>query len=449
MTLSYSEAIDLLRSQAQLHKAERNEQIPLNLAVNRISSNTLRAAHSTPLWDTSAMDGYAVCSQVTQLASPQNPIIIPVVGVIAAGKQSILTDPLPGPRSPFCVEIMTGARFPDPQTTVGVELDACVKFEDVHKIQDQVTGQHLIKVTKPVVSQQNRRLAGHDFRQDQVVISAGERIRPRHVMALASVGIHQIWVQGRLQIGLYSTGSELLSRSTENEVQQNKLQIQDVNGPYLVAALSDGIDADVRFLGILDDHADTITDRIMQDVISSSLDLVISTGAVSAGRFDLIPTALEALHAKILFHKLNIRPGHPALAALVPSETGGKQSTPFFGLPGNPVASAACLRFLVMPFIRFLGSEAVDTPLKASLIRTDKENTEQASHIVTTLPIDKDVFRPGILTHDSQGRAEVTLIADHSPGKVSPFLKGNCWIHFHTSQQEVCRGDVVDVYPGL
>ncbi|EPS27521.1 hypothetical protein PDE_02464 [Penicillium oxalicum 114-2] len=372
MVLSYHEAIALLQKEAQAQKINRNgkEQIPLQSAINRISSDTICTPHSTPLWDTSAMDGYALSSKVTDQASSQDPIALPVMGLIAAGKDPIFTTPLSDQQPLFCLEIMTGARFPDSQLTTGVELDSCVKFEDVHRFQDPITGQSMIQVTRPVAYQQNRRVAGHDFPKGQVVIAAGEHIRPRHVMALASVGVHRVVVQKRLQIGLYSTGSELLSRSTD---QQDDSQIEDVNGPYLAAALTDHTDAEVHFLGILDDHADMISNQITRDITETRYDLVITTGAVSAGRFDLIPTALETLQARILFHKLNIRPGHPVLAALVARESDENHSTrlPFFGLPGNPVASAACLRFLVLPFIRFLNAEDLEIPVKARLTGTD------------------------------------------------------------------------------
>lgn len=450
MAVSYGQAIDVLQDEARRHNSEmklRTEQVPIELAINRISGDTVSAPQSTPLWDTSAMDGYSLSSKATKHASVQSPISFPVGGLIAAGKEPVLNAAGAEGHLLSCVEIMTGARFPDAAETGDVDFDCCVKFEDVKRIRDATTGQISIQVSKPASYRQNRRSAGGDFQKGQVVVTAGEIIRPRHIMALASVGIKQISVQPKLQIGLYSTGSELLSHSKD---QPNKLRIEDINGPYIATALADSTKVEVHFLGTLDDKMDTISTTIMSDMNKHRYNLIITTGAVSAGRFDLIPPALEKMGATILFHRLGMRPGHPALFASIPCKSpGGPYEVPFFGLPGNPVASAACLRFLVMPFICFLQSGSPETPLKARLTRTENEKGDLLDQPITNVPHDKDVFRPGILSYNSEGKTEVLLISDHSPGKVRPFLEANCWIHFHNGPSEAWEGDYVDVFPGV
>ena len=216
MAISYSEAVNVLQGEARRHTPDmklRTEQVPLQSAVNQLCADTLCASRSTPLWDTSAMDGYALSSKATKNASADNPILFPVRGVIAAGREPVSRATCTECQPLSCVEIMTGARFPDIQGTSGVEYDCCVKFEDVQRVRDPNTGQICIQVSKPLSQRQNRRMAGEDFQRGQVIITPGELIRPRHIMALASVGIKQVPVQQKLQIGLYSTGSELLSQS--------------------------------------------------------------------------------------------------------------------------------------------------------------------------------------------------------------------------------------------
>src|SRR5699024_9131849 len=116
-----------------------------------------------------------------------------------------------------CVEIMTGARFPE--ATEGSEgFDCCVKWEDVTVLEGKkgcIAGDHYIQVTKPAESQKNKRLAGGDFNKGGVIASPGETIRPRHIMALASVGVSEVEVTRKPKIGVFSTGNELLSSDTQ------------------------------------------------------------------------------------------------------------------------------------------------------------------------------------------------------------------------------------------
>lgn len=450
MGLSYHEAIQLIEAEARRRRhgvESRTENVPLHQALNRVTRRALLSPQSTPRCDTSAMDGYALNSAATKNASLENPVSFRVKGLMAAGKESLLETPCTEcdcqSQSLSCLEIMTGGRFPSAAESGIVGLDCCVKFEDVTRVTEPSTGRDYIRVTKPARYQQNRRLAGEDFQEDHVIVPAATTIRPHHIMALASVGFKEIPVLPKLRVGLYSTGSELLPQN--GDTPETHL-FGDANGPYIAAVLAD-IGVDVQFLGVLDDDVDAIAKKLEFDLREQQCDLIISTGAVSTGRFDLIPNTLQRLGAHTVFHKVAMRPGHPALFASMPGRSDhGPADIPFFGLPGNPVASAACLRFLVMPYINFLQSRLPERPVQSQMCCSEDMEIETREQSIAKFPGDKDVFRPGSFHYSASGKVEVVLIQDHSPGKIRPFLSANCWIHIPRGVTELWIGDLVDIF---
>lgn len=447
---SYHEALGLLITEAQ-HTPPTTERVPLCDALNRVSNCTYNSPSSNPKHDTSAMDGYALNSAATKTASPSTPIIFHVAGTTAAGDLPMVISGEPDSDASVypCVEIMTGARFPEAIEGDHRPFDACVKLEDVEVLVakgERPSGNRYIQVVKPVDASQNRRVAGTDFVEGDAVVRAGERIRPRHVMALAAVGVREVEVTRRVRVGVFSTGNELSADA--------RSRVHDVNGPYVTTCLRDwGVDVD--FLGVLDDGAEKMVSALESHLRDNKYDIIISTGGVSTGRFDLIPAALEDLVARVIFHKIPIRPGHPALFAKIPVPDADGPETAFFGMPGNPVASAACLRFLVLPYIERLQGNSPESAIKATIRRdheepqtngTTKYDTNRFGTLVSKCPSDKDVFRPGIFRRQPTSESDVMLINDHSPGKIKPFLESNCWIHIPQGKSELHEGDTVDVF---
>ena len=448
MRLSYAEAVEKLAAEAHRQGSifrEYGEICSPLKASGRIAKNAVRSPETTPKFDTSAMDGYAVSSKVTANATAKSPAVFQVKGVMAAGDELIPVSGDAGPDGVYpCVEIMTGARFPD-------AFDCCVRLEDTISFSEECSNTCYIKVVKPVKPLQNRRLAGGDFQEGDVIIPAGAVITRAHVMAMASVGITEVEVLRRPRIGVFSTGSEMQPTDT---TKPDLHRIRDANGPHIMATLSDwGVDAD--FLEILDDNAESMVQKLLHHISQYKYDIIISTGAVSTGRFDTIPISLKRLNTRVVFHGIGIKPGHPALFGIIPrqdNQPAGNHETAYFGLPGNPVATAACLRFLVNPYLKFLQDQKLEIPFRARTRSEDVEKTERiessekSPRLISTFPPDKDVFRPGIFARTSDNDMEVTLISDHSPGKIKPFAASNCWIHIHEDRTELREGDMLNIF---
>ncbi|RAL09415.1 molybdopterin molybdotransferase MoeA [Aspergillus homomorphus CBS 101889] len=453
MSLSYREALDAIRCESERDAVRFRsyaETVTIYKAVNRISHMTYRCHESTPRFDTSAMDGYALSSAATRSAASDSPAIFRVCGTIAAGEEPLYLEEDAVSDIQPCVEIMTGAPFP--QSTRNQAFDCCVRLEDVLLV--TVSGYPCIKVEKQATFQQNRRLAGEDFSKGDILVSAGEVIQPSHIMALASAGVHEVRVIRRPAVGVISTGTELGKRCISS-----LHRIPDANGPYITASLQEqGFEVD--FLGILEDNKEATTRGIHKVLNMNRYDILISSGAVSTGKFDFIPSALQSLQVRQVFHKILIRPGHPALFAKVPSarsaldDSGASDymdEVPFFGLPGNPVASAACLQFLVVPYLRFLQGQPLEPVLEARAIKAEDAkssvayNMERAaSQALFKVPKHLDVFRPGVINRHSGDRLEVTPM-EHSSSKIKPFLGANCWIHIPAGVDEINPGDTVNI----
>lgn len=443
MPLAYAEAVRLVQEEAQSQRQQKSTQTEtcsIYNACDRVVSTTIYSPISTPQYDTSAMDGFALSAAATANASPEGPVTFEVMATTTAGDKphSTVDDLRDG--VPPCVEIMTGAPFP-----LGFDrdwYDCCVPVEDVVVSENKFSKRRYIAVSKPARYSQHRRFAGGDFSKRDVIIEAGQTVLPQHVMAMASVGLAHIPVMPRPRVAVFSTGCELLS--PDALTQPHDFMIHDANGPYLTAMLRQwGIDVDFR--GVVRDSPEA-----MQDAISTALDaeydIIVTTGAVSAGRCDFIPGLVNRIGGRTVFHKAAVKPGHPILFSMLPC-TG--RETAFFGLPGNPVAAAACLRFFVLQYLEKLQLQNAERPqtVALTLSNPNQNGLSQCNGVkssVLSFRKDPDIFRPGILTPDSR---QAWIIDDHSPGKTKPFLYANCWVHIPSGVSELGEGSLVDIYP--
>lgn len=430
--ISFEEALHTLDSlsnelYATLNREE--ESIALEWAVDRIAKHSYHSPRATPAYDTSAMDGFALCSRMTVNASPESPVTFCVdPDVVRAGVDCFAISPGRVEEGCCCgkpraVEIMTGGRFPSVVgSTTGAEFDCCVRWEDT--VARECSGGHRHRqIFKPAQSGQNKRLAANDFAKGDQILEPGDVIRPKHIMALASVGLFEAVVLPRLRVGIWSTGDELMRSSSSER--------PDVNGPYLTSALR-SMGAVVEFLGVVPDRSGSFAKELKGAVTSGRYHVLISTGGVSAGKYNFVTSSVESLGATNVFHHVEIKPGHPVLFATIPPKYQKKETStpatpavPFFGLPGNPIVSAACFRFLVFPFLRRL------LPAGSFLPSEDSINV---GNVEVTGPSDPlqhlDVFRHGntLVSHDGS-KVKIKLNQDQSPAKIKPFMESTCWVH--------------------
>lgn len=454
MTTSYLDAIDIIRSLAVRNSenfAQDGVSIPVEEAVGRVCRDNYYSLCSTPETDTSAMDGYAVNSESTQGASISSPLILCVKGTMAAGDQPLELSSSWEDGVLMCTEIMTGAQFP--ASTSDMQFDACVRIEDTTPVRGLCASSKYVQIVGPVRKNQNRRFAGTDFRKKDIIVSAGSAIRPHHVMAFASLGINEVAVYPRTRIAVLATGSELIDFGSY----KTKNHIYNSNGPYVSAVLRE-LGADVTNLGIVKDDSVEF-ENLMSGLCDASYDVIITTGAVSEGKYDFIGRGIESIGAKVLFHKVGIRPGHPVLLATLPSRhnkvgdgnaLSGSRSIAFFGLPGNPLAAASCLRFLVIPYLRSLHRQPPEKamPARLDIIVTETEGLERPCTLSPTIfkPSHLHVFWHGSLRFGLDG-TKARISSDQGSGKVRPLLASNCWISVPQGRGSLDGDDLIDTFP--
>lgn len=307
------------------------ERVPLPAASGRILSADVRAPRDMPLWDNSAMDGYAVRS-----ADCKGPVRLTISGYQAAGGPG-------GPRVvPGCaVKIMTGSPIPE-------GCDAVVPFEETEESGGAVT------IGAAVRPRAHIRFRGEDVKAGDLVLPAGTVIRPPEANMLASFGRTLVPVYRKARVAVLSTGDELV----EPGESLTPGKIIDSNSVSLGAAVEEA-GASPILLGIAPDDRESLKKKIEEGL---SADALITSAGVSAGDRDFVRDVLEELSVESVFWHVDIRPGSPIAF-------GVKDGRPVFSLPGNPVSSLVTFEIFVRPaLLKMMGHpDPVKPTVKAVL----------------------------------------------------------------------------------
>ncbi|KAK3949616.1 MoeA, N-terminal and linker domain-containing protein [Pseudoneurospora amorphoporcata] len=470
MAMQYQAALQELQKVAydmSKRRTRTEELVRLEDSVGRTAAKDILSPESTPPFDTAAADGFAMISSATINASPTNPVYFRVVGTIMPGDEPPRSPPCRGPDGVLqCMEIMVGARFPE-ATEHMTHMDACAWVTDVREVSlsevpkaDPQLGSRFIMLTKPVTHNANRRRAGTDIGKGDRLIRAGKKIRSSHVLPLASVGIKEVAVKPLLRVGVWSTGREIVRTDVnwaEGTIALKKTETRythDADGPYLMAAFKE-YGAEPTFLGLLaDDEPAKLEKALRETMATDKFDILVTTGAATPGRSGFVRPVIEKLGGEVHFHEVAMRPGAAAMFASLESNAPNNGLASFFGLPGDPCATAACFRFLIVPYLQFVRGEKLDELFLATLelrvsTRQDSEpNMDAGAPVEASVgndcgPLCLDCFRHGRLTASEGGRHKVVRMSkDQSPSKTYPFIDANCWIHLPHGQ-EIVAGAMV------
>ncbi|AHV94104.1 gephyrin-like molybdotransferase Glp [Bordetella holmesii] len=315
-------------AQAQLAKAAdaitRREILPLASLAGRVLAQDIQAGLDLPPADNSAMDGYAL-----RYADYEAGRALPVSQRIFAGDMPAVLPPGQAAR------LFTGSLMPPGADTVVMQEDTRETDGKVEILQPPRAGQHVRK-------------RGEDTTAGQALLAAGTVLQASHIALLASQGLAQAEVYGRLRVGILTTGDELVFPGSPRQDQQ----IYNSNGAML-AALAEGMGAEAtHVLHARDEQAslNAAFARLLQDC-----DLVLSVGGVSVGERDLVKPVLEAMGATLVLWKVRMKPGKPVALAHI-------QGKPLVCLPGNPVSAYAVFTVLVSPLVRRMQGRSTTHP---------------------------------------------------------------------------------------
>jgi len=317
--LSLEEATDIIR-QYYVPKQTGIEKVQLQSAYGRVLAEDIISPINVPPFDRSTVDGYAVQASSTFGAEEDNPITLSLLGRISAGQVSrVVVKPK------TAVGIATGAPLP-------VGADAVVMLEYTTVLTDKV------KIYRPVAPRENVLHAGSDVKAKEVVLKKAQYLGSRELGVLAAIGMPAVNVYAKPKVSILSTGGELVYPGTPLEPGK----IYDINQSALVASVIE-CGCEPIPLGIVPDNPRGMKLALKKALIAA--DVVITSGATSAGAEDIMPQLLNELGKPgVIVWGLATKPGKPTTVAVV----NGK---PVFALPGHPTSALTIFLLLVRPFL--------------------------------------------------------------------------------------------------
>jgi len=375
------------------------ELVPVTRALGRVLAEDFQAPIDVPPADNSAVDGYAVAS--ADIPPTGNRELV-VVADLAAG--SVWDGTLvPGQ----ALRIMTGAPMPAGADTVYPQ-------EVVERSGERVRIGTLAKGV-------NVRLRGEDVEAGAIVVEAGTVLRPQEIGLVTSLGAWQLMVRRKPRVALMSTGDEVAEPGTP----RRPGQIYDANRFTLRGSIEQ-CGGEVIDLGIVPDDRATLRTRL--GGAAAGADVVLSSGGVSVGVYDLVKDVLAEIGA-IDFWQVAMQPGRPLAV-------GSIAGTAFFGLPGNPVASLLSFMLFVRPVIYKLAGRRALFP----------ECWQARALEPMTKKVGRTEYKRGILRFTG-GAWEVRTTGPQGSGILSSMVAGNCLIVLDEPRGDVAAGELVTVEP--
>ena len=342
--LSLDEAIKKIKSN---FKKIGNEDIFLKDALGRCLAKPIISEIDNPKYDVSSMDGYAVNYKDFAELKDSKFKKFKIIGESSAG--------IPYSKKINALEtvrIFTGAKLPKGSNTVIIQEDVKVSNN----------GNYIIIEESPKKNQFVRK-KGLDFKKNNILFEEGTILKSRHLGSIAMTGQAWLTVSRKPTVSILSTGNEILK--VGEQISKDKIP----NGNSLMlASMVQEFGGIARILQVARDDLQDIFE-ILEGALDS--DLIITTGGISVGKYDLIQKALSKFENKIEFWKVAMRPGKPLLFSKI-------KNTPLIGLPGNPVSSGVCSLIFVNLAIRKMLGDNTSFPvfengiLKGKLSKNDK-----------------------------------------------------------------------------
>ncbi len=370
------------------------EKVSLLEAPGRVVAEDIVSDITLPPWDNSGVDGYAIRGDYREGDKRK------IVEIVAAGDYSDVEV-----TETTAVKIMTGAPVPP-------GADRVIMVEDT-----EVEGDYVV-LKRVIPEGKNIRRRGEDIREGEVVVERGKVLRPYEIGEIASVGRSHIKVFRRATVGILATGNEIV----DIDERRNEFQIRNSNGYTLYSQVKEA-GAIPFMLGIAGDSEEELEERVKAGL---QFDILVTSGAISMGDYDLLKKVLQKLDVEIHFWKVRERPGLPLLFA-----TAGE--TLIFCLPGNPVSTAVMFEQHVRPvLLKMMGHKRIFRPRIKARIDTDLKLKKGLRHFVRVKLTEKD------------GEWWASLTGNQGSGILSSMVKADGLLVYY-EDEEYKRGDYVDV----
>ena len=409
--IKYQEALNLFD---KVFLKLSDEKISILNSINRVCAEDILSPSVNPIANNTAFDGFAIIAKETKNLSLKKTKKFKILKTIAAGD-----DPkIDNYKKNSAVEIMTGGLVPKP-------FDSIIPVEQVKYYPSKKKSTHII-VDQEIKKSSYIRFSGEDYNLKDVVVKSGELIQPKHIMALTTLGIQEMKVKKKPKMIFYSTGNEIVDYKDKNV---QSWEVRNSNNHYFTS-FGKNLHFQVIDGGVIkDDEPNTLKEALSKS-LSSDIDIFVTSGAISAGKFDFIPKLIEEFGFKTHFKGVAIKPGRPIML----SKFKQKEKL-FFGLPGNPISCAAGFRFFIYPLIRKSLGMPKEKKFKAKLINKYSKK-ENFTH-----------FARCSININGQGLAELEVLQGQQSHRIKSFVKANCWGIFQEGEKEFKPGDFVEWMP--
>jgi len=394
--INYNEALEIIKNEIE-KLTLKTEEVDLLESFNRILAEDVIADVDLPPFDNSAVDGYAI--KFSERAQWK------IIGEISAGNYSSFTL-----TENDAVLITTGSKLPP-------NADTIIPIEDV-----EVNGKDLfLKQNSFFKKGMNIRTQGNDLRKNEIAVNCFTKIDAKTIAVLASCGKEKVKVYSKLNAAILATGDELIPIN-EKPI-DDKLRVSNIYSLY--AAMKE-MNHTVINLGFVNDDKKIITEKI-KAALALNIDLLITTGGVSVGKYDFLKEVFKEQGVKEKFWKVNIKPGKPIYFGVYEKD---ERRILVFGLPGNPVSSLVNFYVFIKPAIEFLFRQNEIKSITAAL-QNDLKKKDGKRH-----------FSRGILFEEN-GEWKVTSEFSQSSGNLVEMSRANCLIEIEEDRLNPKKGERV------
>ena len=406
--ISYNQSIKILKKSKILID---DELIKSNKCINRVVSKNIFSKVNNPAGNNAAFDGFAIASKETKDLNKNKNKLFKIIGIVAAGDR-----PIKKRREKFqTIEIMTGGLIPK-------GFDTIIPIEQIIFYPNKKNPSHIV-VNNKIKKNQHIRFKGSDYKRNDLLIKKGTILQSSHILALKTLGISKIKVKKIPKILFFSSGNEITNQQTIPD-----WKVRNSNSHY-IHSLKENFLFDFKDGGILRDQDKLRFEKKVKKILNSKIDIIITSGAVSAGKFDFIPNVVKKFKLSSYFKSVAIRPGKPVLFAKIK----GKQKA-IFGLTGNPISAAACFRFFIYPYLQNLLGVNVEKPIKAIL----KNNFNKKKFFTR--------FVKSRINTTKNGKVEVQILKGQESFRIQSFIRSNIWTLLPSGKSKFKKGEIVDCF---
>ena len=407
--VSYKKAIDLINKSSFTLPSKR---IPIEQALHKVCAKAVLSPSKYPSFNNSAFDGFALISSETKGLSSKKTKKFRILKTIAAGDNPKINNY----KKNSAVEIMTGALVPK-------QFDTILPVEKVKYFPSKKKPTHII-VDRKLKKFEYIRFGGEDYKLGNLVIKKGEQIQSNHLMALAALGIEEIVVKKVPKIIFFGTGNEIIDYRKKNIP---LWKVRNSNNLYFYT-FGKSLNLEVIDGGVIKDNQPHKLKKILQNTMRSDIDLFVTSGAISVGKFDFIPKFMKKFGFQNKFKGAKIKPGRPTMLSKFKKKL-------FFGLPGNPISMVVGFRFFIYPLVRKMLGMSTERTFKARLLNKYSKRKDFTHFLRCSMTVTK------------KGSCELKILKGQQSNKLKALTESNCWGIFEKGKAKFKPGDFVEWLP--